>query len=674
MYQQAQQDDDELRSAIYGDQASVSPPSPTTSAGTAAPGASPQTPQAPQAAPSQPTSPTNTGGDIFSAIYNQQQPQAAQPAPQRNASGTAAPSPDVRTGTATAGGQAQTGDPVAHYRDAVSGISAATDPADRARQQDSLARTLYADLQTAGHDVKWDGDVMVIDGRRYTVGGGGTGTTLPGGTTIPNDFPDLGGIVDTQAPGAAQTSNPAWDTDGYATPQFTAQGTPEALNGWDQGHWQDPNHQNPKYVVGHILSQFSPTVDGLKQAWPQIAQAYPGSTFDGVDTVTIPGVGPVDLLEGAKQGGRAWRWGNEETQGGAPADLASAIYGIDAPGAAGVTTNSGAPAGGAGPAASAAPAGFTPTAPAYTPGAMGTDDIPDFTTAGLAAQMGGYTPGHYDVGTLDAGPVANDTESLVQRILQHPESLGPDDIERLKVQNREEAADAMRSDTDAMTAMGYETGNESAPWLSAQKLGLRSAANEQIQRGNRAVDMQAASTNAADRRSAAGVGSAYLAEQGTRQRGNEALRQSGAQMNESNAFNAATLQSNNVASSAKLSLDAAAQRGDRMALQESVKQAATQLGQSADKIRLDYITSTMDDLTKRYGIDVEAALKQQGITFDYAQLRQAGGEFQQELMFKLQQLAAQHETDMGGLALGWGNLEQRGNEADQAALLQGIYG
>jgi hypothetical protein len=369
----------------------------------------------------------------------------------------------------------------------------------------------------------------------------------------------------------------------------------------------------------------------------------------------------------------AFHWEGVGGAGGTQTQ-APGLVGVDAQGADGVSLGAGGTGGAGSPTASPAAPGFTPTAPTYTPGAITDDDIPDFTTDDLAAQMGAYTPEQYNVGDLDAGPVEDDTEALVRSILQNPESLDAASIERMKVGNREEQADLERGDMDELTALGMENGIADSNWLASQRLARRGSTNEAIQRGNRSVDIEAARTNSADRRAAAGVGSAHLAERGAAKRGNEALRQGAATLNEGNAFNAAKLKSDNVTNAAKLSLDAAAERGDRMALRESVNQAAAELGQSADKLMLDYVTSTRADLTDRYGIDVDAALKREGISVDWANLKQRGSEFQQELAFKMRQLAAQHEVDMGGLGLGWGNLEQRGIEHEDNMMMDAIYG
>lgn len=87
----------------------------------------------------------------------------------------------------------------------------------------------------------------------------------------------------------------------------------QALPGWDQTKWSDPNKSDPKYDVGRILAKYPPTTAGLQQAWPEIQALYPGATFDGKDSISgIPGtLGAVDVLQGASQGGTAWWWGDQ---------------------------------------------------------------------------------------------------------------------------------------------------------------------------------------------------------------------------------------------------------------------------------------------------------------------------------------------------------------------------
>lgn len=110
----------------------------------------------------------------------------------------------------------------------------------------------------------------------------------------------------------------AWNTDGYQAPTFqpTAKGGPMA--GWDATKWANNAHQTPKYGVGRILSNYAPTVAGLAQALPEIQRAYPGVTFDGKDKLMIPGVGTIDVLVGASQGGSGWAWQDMPERGVTP--------------------------------------------------------------------------------------------------------------------------------------------------------------------------------------------------------------------------------------------------------------------------------------------------------------------------------------------------------------------
>lgn len=112
----------------------------------------------------------------------------------------------------------------------------------------------------------------------------------------------------------------SWRTGGYNAPKFTAPGFAQsAMAGWDQTKWQDPNRQSPKYAVGRILSQYAPSPESLGQAMTQIQQAYPGSTFNGKDRITLPGVGTFDVGQAFSTGDpnqMKWWWG--EQGNGAP--------------------------------------------------------------------------------------------------------------------------------------------------------------------------------------------------------------------------------------------------------------------------------------------------------------------------------------------------------------------
>lgn len=147
---------------------------------------------------------------------------------------------------------------------------------------------------------------------------------FPGGETRTQEFRDANGNgKDDRDEGPDQS---AWNTDGYAKPGYTASNFGNALAGWDQAKWNDPNHQTPKYVVGRILGAAGNLQDPAmrEQAITQIMQAYPGTTFNGKDKITIPGVGTVDIFQGAGAG----TYGAQFDTGGAPAGMPSAGMGL----------------------------------------------------------------------------------------------------------------------------------------------------------------------------------------------------------------------------------------------------------------------------------------------------------------------------------------------------------
>jgi hypothetical protein len=109
------------------------------------------------------------------------------------------------------------------------------------------------------------------------------------------------------------------DYNGYQAPRIAVPQGGSAMPGWDQSKWTDTAHQSPKYVVGHILSQFAPRTSNMQAVVQAIAQAYPGTRLIGDDKISIPGVGETDILQSAGSGGKAWQWlGQSQGRGQAP--------------------------------------------------------------------------------------------------------------------------------------------------------------------------------------------------------------------------------------------------------------------------------------------------------------------------------------------------------------------
>ena len=118
-----------------------------------------------------------------------------------------------------------------------------------------------------------------------------------GGMMAPGDMKPM----PAPAPGPDMS---AFNTDGFAQPGYTASSFGNALSGWDQAKWADPNHQTPKYVVGRAIAEGGNMQDPAARASviANLQKAYPGTTYDGKDKVTIPGVGTFDIFGGAGEG------------------------------------------------------------------------------------------------------------------------------------------------------------------------------------------------------------------------------------------------------------------------------------------------------------------------------------------------------------------------------------
>jgi hypothetical protein len=193
------------------------------------------------------------------------------------------------------------------------------------QNEDTLARQ-------PANTQRWTGTAAGAEPTASQVAPGATRDVTGPGIKAPAD----GAAGGTGTP-AAPVDASAWNTDGYAAPQVTAAGFREqAPAGWDQAKWNDPNHQTPKYVWGRL------TQDSNPNDVEQLLAAYPGSSFNGKDKVTIPGVGTIDIFKGASVGLNEPQWLAEGSASGAAPqagggasggmDLSSQARGIDAGG------------------------------------------------------------------------------------------------------------------------------------------------------------------------------------------------------------------------------------------------------------------------------------------------------------------------------------------------------
>ena len=175
--------------------------------------------------------------------------------------------------------------------------------------------------------------------------GGFTGGKTPGPTEMDDDTrrrieggltgipPDGVGTDTAPVPPTGGASVPAdAHLDGYSAPKYTAPAAGAVMPGWDATKWNDPAHQTPKYVVGRLVSQYGTDDASFAKAVADIQKAYPGTTTDGKDKVTIPGVGTIDIRTGASQGGTGWAWQPVTGPDGSPVAQGASPSGPGSPG------------------------------------------------------------------------------------------------------------------------------------------------------------------------------------------------------------------------------------------------------------------------------------------------------------------------------------------------------
>jgi hypothetical protein len=334
----------------------------------------------------------------------------------------------------------------------------------------------------------------------------------------------------------------------------------------------------------------------------------------------------------------------------------------------------------------------------YTPGDIGTDDLrfswqdalermgPDYQPTNVSGSnyqsqdVGAEDYATYDFGGwsglpgMDVGATEGLTEDLINRLLQNPESLDARTVDMMKAASREEQSALQAMEDDELRGMGFDLGVEDSPWLKSERLTSRRNRDAAVTASNRNVEMEAAKTNAGDRRSAAALGASYVDSKGRlklAQRGqvfseqaegeknkqaSTASKQARAEYltgvktgnadraleaaklrtqadvaNNQNLFNAAKLRQDKVLGTIDADLKRAAATTDRLSLREQASQAAAELGISRDKVMSDWLQALMDDATQRYGIDIAASV-------DREKLAQAGSEFKEDLAFRIMAL------------------------------------
>lgn len=451
---------------------------------------------------------------------------------------------------------------------AIAEMGRTTDPDSRLRMQDTVARTIFRELEQFGHSVEWDGsDAIMVDGRRYEI----AGADKFGGQATPN--PD--------APRQPQITT--------TRPSMTATASPTMAG-------------DPRSFFESLIAGLPPTPASLVSLESQLGEAGIRVLRNAEGTagkIQLPNGQIVDVILAAGAGGRGWQWLTDDG-GGEPRSAPRAPMGV----------TSGTPLSylssslvGSRPPAS----GFNVTAPRYVPGVIPTDDLPNFSYEQLLEGLGANDR------SLDPTALDDDVTAAARRLLANPYSLDDLTIDTLKARSKDELAEMQRTSEDELTNVSYAQGWGDSPFARSLRDESRGARDRALVDSNRTIDLEAARTRKDDERQAATLGSSIA--------GQQFGQRLGAAQHKQQAVSTAT----------KAVLDQAAVRGDRLALRESVNQEATRLGLSADELQLRHTIAILQDLTDRYGIDLD---------FEKArmQLEQRGREFVEELALRWAQL------------------------------------
>lgn len=98
-----------------------------------------------------------------------------------------------------------------------------------------------------------------------------------------------------------------------ATESRANQPLPPVLPGWKQEKWVNSAHTTIKYVAGRVMARYEPSEwvnpSTREQILADFRAAGLNPTASGKDTVDFnDGAGPIDIVQGASVGGKAWQW------------------------------------------------------------------------------------------------------------------------------------------------------------------------------------------------------------------------------------------------------------------------------------------------------------------------------------------------------------------------------
>jgi hypothetical protein len=381
---------------------------------------------------------------------------------------------------------------------------------------DQQSRQIASSLEAAGHDVKWQGNQLMVDGRPYEVTGAGGGQPQQS----PQQFIQQwqGSHPVSEGMGGLMT---AMQAAGYDVSPYMYGATPSGN----------------ELSIGGQKTKIMGAEGTPGQYWyePGMDDSAPGSDMSGFSFAGQENLFPnIDLP--------------------------------DAPWAA---------------------EGGIPT---YQPGEIGFGDIPDFTPESLQARM-------------NAGGASSSLDRLVQGIEDNPTSLDDHTVDTMKAQMKDTLAEQGQLEDEYSKGQAGLLGIGDSPWLASERAAARRSTGQAIAAGGQNIDIEAGKTRQAQKIASAGVGQAYQ-----------------------------NARSQQVMDTVNAGLQRATVTGNRLALRESVAQAAAKSKQDAYQIQAQWLEA------------------QTGHKISAAALRQQGQEFTENLMlqasqFGLQAASLQHQME-----------------------------
>lgn len=432
------------------------------------------------------------------------------------------------------------------YGDVMNRINTAPDEQSRAAARDELARSLQQELEADGHKITWGPNgQMMVDGRAYEIGGT-PGASTPGRDErwIPaNGSTIIGPDGKPVGPGYSQPVN--WNRE-----QF-------------RDDWMaDPAHHQSANDLATFLHDHPDEAAGVR---------------------LLPGKGDKAMLIG-KDG----LWGTADDE---PMDL---VYAQGEGGKGPSWTGAGGGNQGSYASSSTGRLAYNPSTGGWAPEDYGFENVDPNATN----EIPGYDAIYRQI--MGADPNEQATSELVRSVIDHPETLDDRTLETMKSRDAEEMALAQQAQDEELQHYGAGSGLADSPWLASQRADTAWNRRSGTISNNRSLDVMAAQSRGADRRSAADLGTQY---------GN--YRTGKAQ--------------HAIQSAVETVLGKLGESRNRVQANNSWKEAAAKLGLSKQQLQLEYIRINND-----YDIDMR-------------KLSQQSEQFQQELAERIAQRKQQDD-------------------------------